>query len=145
MNTHNYDKDNGLQYKIMISQKYRCMISCLRLKRDIMSYRGLLKATGILKEILTGVLFKIGKATGILKATEGFLQGSNIAIQSNSERTNRKDLIIESPLTLASISSTRLKMTIEMSKQFHLSVRYLNIPKASILSNASTANIVVNT
>jgi len=52
---------------------------------------------------------------------------------------------MESPLTFANPSSTRLSITITMSKQFHLSWRYLIRPRAMIFKAASAANIVVNT
>jgi hypothetical protein len=60
-------------------------------------------------------------------------------------RTNLNDRSIDRPLTFASPNSTRLRRTMTISKQFHLSFRYLTIPSASIFKRASAVNMVVKT
>ena len=59
--------------------------------------------------------------------------------------TRRKDLRMDSPLTLASPSSTRLKTTMTMSKQFQRSCRYVYRPRANTFSTASAVKMAVNT
>ena len=65
--------------------------------------------------------------------------------QDKSKLTSRKLLKMDSPLTLDSPSSNRLKRTMTASKQFHLSLTYLIIPSAIIFKVTSAVNIAVKT